>query len=211
MSGGEAAEAALPAAIDAEARQRLRRFVALLERWQATHNLIGRSTLRDVWQRHVADSAQLNDHAGAFEHWVDIGSGAGFPGLVVAILHADDRDKRFTLVEANAKKAAFLRAAARETGANVRVVADRIEAFARREPASADIVSARALAPLSAILALAVPLMRTNGRLILLKGQDFVHEADEASQSWSYDLIVSPSVVDSSGCVAVVQNPEAKR
>ncbi len=99
-------------------REDFERFVALLAAWQRTHNLVSGGTLKDVWTRHVADSLQLLDHAPGFGQWVDLGSGAGFPGLVVAIACKEQPERHFTLIESNNKKAAFLRAAIRETGAN---------------------------------------------------------------------------------------------
>jgi 16S rRNA (guanine527-N7)-methyltransferase len=191
-------------------RERLERFVALLGEWQGTYNLVSRGTLDEVWSRHVADSLQLLDHApGGSRHWVDLGSGAGFPGLVVAIASADDPERRFTLVESNRKKAAFLRAAIRESGARASVVADRIEVYAKAaEPA--DIVSARALAPLPALLELGAPCLRGDGVMLLLKGQDFVQELDAASKSWDFDVLDFPSATDPGGRVLAIRHLRPK-
>jgi 16S rRNA (guanine527-N7)-methyltransferase len=191
-------------------RADLTHFVALLGEWQRAHNLVARNALDNVWTRHVADSLQLVDHAPAgFRHWVDLGTGAGFPGLVVAIACEADRERRFTLVESNGKKAAFLRMAIRETGAAATVEARRIEACAPgAEPA--DVVSARALAPLPGLFRLAAPCLRTDGVMLLLKGQDFVHELEEASKSWDFDVIDSPSVTDPGGRVLAIRNLRQK-
>jgi len=186
---------------------RLRRFVALLQAWQRTHNLVSAATLQDVWRRHVEDSLQLLDYVpeGA-RTWVDLGSGGGFPGLVCAIA-LDGRGPAVTLVEANAKKCAFLRAAARETGAQARVVASRIEDFARREPASADILSARALAPLPALLALAQPLARPGATCLFLKGAETQDEIAAArAAGWTFDLAIHPSRTLSEGRVLVIRD-----
>lgn len=184
----------------------LERFVTLLLKWQRTHNLVSPATLPEIWTRHVADSLQLIEYAPAFREWVDLGSGAGFPGLIVAIASKARPERHFTLVESNLKKAAFLRAAIRETGANGDVAAERIEAFAGRIKGSADIVSARALAPLPKLLALAAPLLHAKSVLLLLKGEDFVREIDAASQSFAFDVLDYPSATDSGGRVLTIGN-----
>ncbi len=184
--------------------ERLERFAALLGEWQKTHNLVGPEALCHLWSRHIEDSLQLVGLAPQARRWVDLGSGAGFPGLVVAIARADDPDFSVTLVEANRKKAAFLRAAIRATGAPARVFAGRIENFAGGQADRIDVISARALAPFVDLCRLAFPLMQAETRLILLKGQDFVHEEQVAAKSWSYDLLTLPSVTDRSGRIVIV-------
>ena len=173
-------------------------YVDLLTRWQRTHNLVSRSTIPEVWTRHIADSLQLLDHAKSFRMWIDLGSGAGFPGLICAIACREDAGKRFVLIESNHKKAAFLRAAIRATGAPAEVRAERIES-APKGFSGADVVSARALAPLPQLLGLARPYLAENGVMLLLKGQDFAREVSEASKSWDFDVIDSPSRTDPRG------------
>jgi 16S rRNA (guanine527-N7)-methyltransferase len=186
-------------------------FVSLIQRWQRTHNLVGAATLHDLWSRHVADSLQLVSHAPAdFHTWVDLGSGAGFPGLVAAIACKADPARRFTLVESNAKKAAFLRAAIRETGAKACVAAERIEAHSQSMRGEADVVSARALAPLPRLFALAHPYLHEASVMLLLKGRDVAHEIESASADWSFDLESSPSVTDPEGRVIVVRRLRRK-
>jgi 16S rRNA (guanine527-N7)-methyltransferase len=185
-------------------------FVNLLHEWQQVHNLVSRATLDDLWNRHVADSMQLVDHAPDFREWVDLGSGAGFPGLIVAIAFKGHPGRRFTLVESNGKKAAFLRAAIRQTGVNARVVAERIEKHAETMRGHADVVSARALAPLPALCALAAPYMHSRSVLLLLKGRDFVHEVREAAKSWNLDVVDSPSATDPGGRVLAIRNLSPK-
>jgi 16S rRNA (guanine527-N7)-methyltransferase len=158
----------------------------------------------------VADSLQLLQHAPDFREWVDLGSGAGFPGLVVAIAAKQDMDRHFTLVESNLKKAAFLRAAIRETGANAVVVPERAEEHGRKMAGRGDIVSARAVAPMAALFGLAEPYMHATSVVLLLKGQDFVHEHEDASKSWSYDMVASPSATDSCGRVLAIRNLKPK-
>jgi 16S rRNA (guanine527-N7)-methyltransferase len=184
----------------------LERFVELLRHWQRTHNLVARSTLDDVWTRHVADSLQLCEYAPPeFREWVDLGSGAGFPGLVVAVALKEQLERHFTLVESNRKKAAFLRAAIRETGANASVAAERIETHARRMAGRADVVTARALAPLPELFVLAFPYLHPESVMLLLKGQDFVHELDAASKSWDFDVVSFESATDPGGRVLVIR------
>ena len=208
--GGTAGSAADPlAGLSASVRDDLERFVALLTAWQRAHNLVARGALADLWSRHVADSLQLLHHAPDFRHWVDLGSGAGFPGLIAAIACKARPECRFTLVEANAKKAAFLRAAIRETGANAKIAAERIETHAARS-GPADVVSARALAPLPALLDLGAPYMDEASVMLLLKGQDFVQELDEASKSWDFDVLDSPSATESSGRVLAIRHLRPK-
>lgn len=191
-------------------KERLERFVALLTEWQGAHNLVSRATLDEVWTRHVADSLQLLEHAPpSFRHWVDLGSGAGFPGLVVAIACADEPGHRFTLVESNRKKAAFLRAAVRESGAHASVFADRIEAYATAG-APGDVVSARALAPLPALFELGAPCLRADGVMLLLKGQDFVQELEVASKSWDFDVLDFSSATDPGGRVLAIRHLRPK-
>jgi len=178
----------------------------LLCQWQKTHNLVGPDALSTLWTRHIEDSLQLAGQAPQARHWIDLGSGAGFPGLIVAIARADEPNFNVTLVESNRKKAAFLGAAIRATGAPARVFAGRIEDFATEQTGPADVISARALAPFADLCRLAFPLMRRKTRLILLKGQDFVHEEQVAAKSWSYDLLTLPNVTDQSGRIITVTN-----
>ena len=194
--------------------ERLETFAALLCQWQTTHNLVGPEALGNLWSRHIEDSLQLADLAPDARHWVDLGSGAGFPGLIVAIARADEPKFRATLIESNQKKAAFLRTAIRATGAPAGIFAGRIETyiedFAAAQTDPADVISARALAPFADLCRLAFPLMRPETRLILLKGQDFVHEEQVASKSWSYDLLTLPSVTDQNGRIVTVTNLRPK-
>ncbi len=190
--------------------KKLETYAALLGEWQATHNLVGPGALDDLWGRHIEDSLQLAGMAPGAHRWVDLGSGAGFPGLVVAIARADDPDFCVTLVESNQKKSAFLRAAIRATGAPARVFAGRIESYKDEHKDPVQVISARAVAPFAQLCRLAFPLMGPDTRLILLKGQDFVHEEQVAAKSWEYDLLTSPSVTDPSGRIITVTNLRPK-
>lgn len=202
-----------PQTISAPLRTELSRFVALLTDWQRVHNLVGRGELNDIWARHIQDSLQLLSHAPDFNLWVDLGSGAGFPGLVVAIASRADTSKSFVLVESNHKKAAFLRTAARELGLKVQIAAERIEAHGSKIAGRADIVSARALAPLPILCSLAAPYLHPESTLLCLKGQDFQRELDEASLSWDFDVVSFQSETDSAGRILAIRHlsPKVRR
>lgn len=189
-------------AVSRETGDRLATYVALLEKWQRAENLVAPSTLPHIWRRHVADSAQLAALFPEAERWLDLGSGGGFPGMVIAILGAERPGTMVHLVESNRKKCAFLRAAARATRAPASVHEGRIETVLAGWSAPVDRVSARALAPLRALLDLAAPLMV--GRDIpaaFHKGQDFGREIAEATQSWAFDLVKHDSRVGDGGAI----------
>lgn len=205
-----AVEAILP--VPPAARERLAVYAALVTKWQKSQNLVAPSTLGRIWTRHIADSAQALAAAPAALRWVDIGSGAGFPGLVTAILLADTPGASVRLVESNSGKAAFLRTVARETGAPATVHAERIEAFTAGFHQPVDAVSARALAPLSDLARLVEPLARRAPELALVfhKGQDFASEVREATQSWAFDLVEHRSRIDPAGRILVLTRLRAR-
>lgn len=179
-------------------------YVDLLRRWQDVKNLVGPRTLDRVWTRHIADSAQLAPLAPTARRWVDIGSGAGFPGLVLAILLRDRADCEVHLVESNSRKCAFLRAVSRETGARAQVHAGRIEDILPRL-GKADVLTARALAPLADLLGLSKDLLRTGATGLFLKGQDLGAELTDAAKSWNIDYDIVPSVTDPQGRICIVR------
>jgi 16S rRNA (guanine527-N7)-methyltransferase len=185
-------------AVSRETVDRLVTYAALLNRWQKTINLVAPSTLSDVWHRHFADSAQLAGLApeGA-QHWLDLGSGAGFPGLVLAILAAEKGGSRHTLVESDTRKAAFLREVARETGVAVEILADRIE-LPRTAASVGEVncVTARALAPLPRLIPLVAPYFGVTTVGLFLKGRDFAAELEEAVRGWDLQSEEFPSVTD---------------
>jgi 16S rRNA (guanine527-N7)-methyltransferase len=187
--------------VSRETEGRLAAYVALLRKWQKAENLIAASTLPAVWRRHLADSAQLVALFPEARRWVDLGSGAGFPGLVVAILHADTDGAAVHLIESNRKKCAFLRAAIRETDVQAIVHEGRIDSVLATWSEPVDRVSARALAPLKELLALAAPLMEKGIPAAFHKGQDFVREISEATQSWAFDLVKHHSRVGDGGAI----------
>ena len=181
-------------AVSRETAERLDAFVDLLLTWQRTTNLIGPSTTAEIWTRHIADSLQLLHLAPAARHWADLGSGGGFPGMVIAC--ALQAPASVELVESNAKKAAFLREAARATGAPARVHTQRIEDFARAFQGHVDVVTARALAPLTTLLGYVAPFIEKGAQALLLKGQDVEAELTEAAKYWKIEADFVPSQTD---------------
>ena len=187
---------------------RLREFLELVERWNRRINLLSRADAADLWRRHVLDSAQLVPLAPPLARsWGDLGSGAGFPGLVCAAICADlGRPAEFTLVEADGRKAAFLREATRRLDLSVAIVETRIES-ARLTPH--DIVSARALAPLDRLLGYAHPLCHQGTRLIFPKGRQADSELTLARRDWHIRVVRSPSRTDPEG--TILQISELRR
>ena len=180
-----AALALIPVSRETEAR--LDRYLALLTEWQAKTNLVAPSTLPHLWTRHVADSLQLVSLVPTAKTWVDLGSGGGFPGIVLACVMAERPGARVHLVERNSKKAAFLREALRITSApgvvHLAEIGDTVDRFA--EPV--DCVTARALAPLNQLIGFAEPLVQKGAKALFLKGQDVEAELTEATRYWKIE------------------------
>lgn len=179
--------------VSRETEERLDRYVALLREWQAKTNLVAPSTLTSVWTRHIADSLQLLDLAPSGRTWIDLGSGGGFPGIVLACALADRSDAVVHLVERNAKKAAFLREALRVTGGRGVVHLSEIVNFVDSNPPIADYITARALAPLNVLLGLVAPLIGQGAKALFLKGQDVEAELTEATKYWNIRAKLHPS------------------
>lgn len=182
---------------------RLAIFATILEKWQARINLVGRSTLRDVWRRHLLDSAQLLPLIPVETRvLIDLGSGAGFPGLVLAI--ALGSQTQVHLVESDLKKCAFLREVNRVTDAGAEIHSCRIESL---EGIKAEVVTARALAPLTQLLGYAAPLIAPGGRALFLKGRTHAEELTEATKTWKMRHHLIPSLTDPTGAVISVEDP----
>ncbi|MFZ0098446.1 MAG: 16S rRNA (guanine(527)-N(7))-methyltransferase RsmG [Gemmobacter sp.] len=183
-------EGAVVAGIDVsrETLDRLEQFAALLIKWNPAINLVARSTIDDLWARHIVDSVQL---ARFLEHqpetWLDLGSGGGLPGLVLAIVSSEKSPgTRFDLVDSDQRKCTFLRQAARELGLeNVRVHSTRIEGL---QPMSADVVSARALSSLSVLCGYAAKHLTPGGFAVFPKGASFLDEVHEAKMKWRFHI-----------------------
>jgi 16S rRNA (guanine527-N7)-methyltransferase len=171
--------------VSRETEQRLDRYIDLLREWQAKTNLVAPSTLPTLWTRHISDSLQLLTLAPSARMWVDLGSGGGFPGIVLACALAERQGSMVHLVERNAKKAAFLREALRVTNSQGTVHLSDIEDSVDRIKDAVDCVTARAVAPLHQLIGFAEPLVKRGARVLFLKGQDVEAELTEATKYWN--------------------------
>lgn len=196
-----------------ETIHRLEVYAELLADWQTRHNLVSSKTIPELWQRHFADSAQLLALAPGAKTWLDLGSGAGFPGMVVAILAANQGTLRMHLVESTAKKCAFLAHVAQMTDTAVDIHCNRIEELAHGESKlTPDVISARALAPLPKLLELAAPFFRSGTRGLFLKGRDAEREIEAARAHWHFTSRLHPSLTASdSSIVEVTELSKAKK
>jgi 16S rRNA (guanine527-N7)-methyltransferase len=198
--------------VSRETAERLDRFVALLLAWQRTTNLIAEPTIPCLWTRHIADSLQLIDLAPTARVWIDVGSGGGFPGLVIACALHHEKGAAIHLVESNAKKAAFLREVQRELELPAKVHPERAEAFTPKFTAVADVICARALSPLKPLLDLCFPLFQQTGAMGLFpKGRSAQVELASVSKFWKMRAKVVPSRTDPSGRIIVIQPLEQSR
>jgi 16S rRNA (guanine527-N7)-methyltransferase len=204
----EAALALVP--VSRETLDRLDRFVASLLTWEERINLIAPTTIPEVWTRHVADSLQLLPLAPAARRWLDLGSGGGFPGVVIACGLAGVPGARVHLVESNGKKAAFLREAVRATGAPAIVHQARIEQMGTKLDEKIEIVTARAVAPLNDLLGLAEPWMKKGAQALFPKGQDVGAELTEAAKYWSIQAALVPSKTDRNARIVQVERAERR-
>src|SRR6187200_2737090 len=173
--------------VSRETEARLDRYVALLLEWQIKTNLVAPSTLPNLWTRHISDSLQLLSLAPSAKTWVDLGSGGGFPGVVLACALAETPGANVHLVERNAKKAAFLREAVRITSAAATVHLAGIGDIVDRIGGRVDCVTARALAPLHQLVGYAEPFVRDGAKALFLKGQDVEAELTEATKYWNIE------------------------
>jgi len=190
--------------VSRETIERFDLYVGLLQRWQRIKNLVGPGTMSTLWTRHVADSTQLTRFAPEARIWVDIGSGAGFPGLVIAILLMDRPGFHMHLVESNGRKVAFLREVVRALTLPVTVHDCRIEAASLVLPDQIDCLTARALAPLKALLEMQAKLTKNPCIGLFLKGQDVDAELTEAAKYWNIQAKIHQSVTDPSGHIVEV-------
>lgn len=206
--------------VSRETIARLDRFVELLLAWQPKINLISPSTIPSLWTRHVADSLQLLQLAefllpsdkrgregpkrGKGSVWLDLGSGAGFPGIVIACALAEVPGTRVHLVESNMKKAAFLREAVRETKVPAIVHAARIETIASTLGGPVDYVTARALAPLPKLIEMIAPFVERGAKALLPKGQDLDTELTEATKIWNIEADIVPSKTSETGRILIL-------
>lgn len=192
--------------VSRETTERLDRFVALLLEWQARINLIAPSTIPEIWTRHIADSLQLLHIIPGAKVWVDFGSGGGFPAIPVACALAETPGTQVHLVESNGKKAAFLREVARVLKLPAKIHQVRAENFGESWQGAADIVMARALAPLKTLCDQAFPLISKGAVGLFLKGQDVDAELTEAAKYWTLEASKVPSKTSPTGCIVVIRS-----
>ena len=204
------AVALAPQSVSRETWSRLDRLVTLVVERQRQMNIIAPSTIPQIWTRHVADSLQLLPLAPGALRWVDLGSGAGFPGLAIACALAGTPGAEVHLVESTQKKAAFLSEATRELGLPVVVHPIRIEDFAAKNQIRFDVVTARALAPLPKLLGYAIPLLKTGTVGLFPKGQDVEAELTEASKYWNIQAELVPSTTDPRGRIVVLHRAKKR-
>jgi 16S rRNA (guanine527-N7)-methyltransferase len=182
----------------------LQAFEAEVKRWNPTVNLVSRSSLDSLWLRHIDDSAQIFRACPSdASNWVDLGSGGGFPGLVIAILARELQPSlKVTLVESDQRKATFLRQTAQKLGLPVEILSKRAESL---PPQMADVVSARALAALSDLLELANLHLKTEGVAVFPKGARHAEEVVEARRAWTFDLQSMPSASDPDAAILIIR------
>ena len=190
---------------------KLERYAELLRQWQGAVNLVAAASLDDVWRRHFADSAQLLALAPDAKSWLDLGSGAGFPGMVIAILLSDQPGVRIELIEAQERKCAFLAEVARATATAVEIHQVRVEsARIPNKVAPPDIVTARALAPLDRLLELAAPWFGPKTRGLFLKGEQALQEIEEAQRRWTFHVKLAKSQTDKNGRILEIRAPQLR-
>ena len=206
LSDKAAALALTPVSRETEAR--LDRYVDLLVQWQAKTNLVAPSTLPNLWTRHISDSLQLLSITPMAKRWADLGSGGGFPGVVIACAVAGIPGAKVFLVERNAKKAAFLREALRVTGGPGEVIladiGDSVDRFGDR----VDCVTARAVAPLHQLIGFAEPMLKRGAKALFLQGQDVDAEVTEATKDWKLSPRLHPSLTGGQGWIVELDSVE---
>ncbi|WP_245749666.1 16S rRNA (guanine(527)-N(7))-methyltransferase RsmG [Palleronia marisminoris] len=188
--------------VSRETSAQLERLENLIGLWNPKINLVSKRTIEDLRTRHIADSIQVVEAAGHCETWADLGSGGGFPGIVVAICRPGTE---VVLVEADQRKAVFLRRVVGELGLNAKVVSSRIEDI---EPLHADVISARALAPLEKLIPLALRHGRPDTRYVFPKGARFREEIATARRKWRFEIDVRPSRIDKEAAILIMERIE---
>lgn len=210
ISAADKAAALALTPVSRETEARLDRYVELLTEWQAKTNLVAPSTLPTLWTRHISDSLQLMALAPTARIWADLGSGGGFPGVVLACALAETSGAMVHLVERNAKKAAFLREALRITNAPGTVHPADIVDTVDRLSGPVDCVTARAVAPLHQLIGFAEPLVRRGAKALFLKGQDVEAELTEATRYWNIEPNLHSSRTGGNGWVVELDRIERR-
>ena len=189
--------------VSRETFAKLESFARLVEKWTPKINLVSKPSVPNLWERHIVDSVQLFTMAPETGSWVDIGSGGGFPGIVISILSSEQGDSHtLTLIESDHRKGAFLRTAIRELGLKATVISDRIENVPSLE---ADIVSARALADLTTLLGYADMHLKSDGTALFPKGESWRKEHEDAQGVWSYESEPIKSLTNPSAAVLKIK------
>lgn len=190
--------------VSRETIARLERFEEILLKWNPKINLVSKASLENLWHRHIVDSVQVfTSVKDPGDSWVDIGSGGGFPGIVVAIMAAEYFPKtKVTLIESDQRKSAFLRTAARECGVPVTVLSQRIE---QATPQNAHILSARALAELDTLLEFSEQHLAKDGLAVFPKGANWKKEVDKAAERWSFDVEPITSLTETEAVILKIK------
>jgi 16S rRNA (guanine527-N7)-methyltransferase len=184
--------------VSRETYERLIAYCHQIEKWNKTINLVSKSSVDQIWQRHLLDSAQIYRFGAPTGVWLDIGSGGGLPGVVMSIMGAD-----VVLVESDQRKSTFLRETARVLGLNLRVVNDRVESIS---PMGAKTLSARAVAPLTTLLDYAKYHLDDSGVAVFSKGKSAAEEINEARKSWRFDCEINKSLTDPLASILVIKD-----
>ncbi len=190
--------------VSRETIARLEQYAEMLRKWNSTINLVSKASIQDLWQRHIIDSAQIFELApDNTPHWADLGSGGGFPGLVIAIMAMESGSPaKITLVESDLRKSTFLRNVIRELGLKATVINDRIEKI---PPLKAEILSARALAPLSTLLDFADLHLAPRGTAFFMKGENWQMELKDAQSKWRFQHQLATSTTESGSVIFKIQ------
>ncbi|MDI6027493.1 16S rRNA (guanine(527)-N(7))-methyltransferase RsmG [Corticibacterium sp. UT-5YL-CI-8] len=191
--------------VSRETYERLTLFKLSFLKWASRINLISPSTFPEVWQRHILDSGQIFPLAGSATRWLDLGSGGGFPGLILALLLCDREDARIDLVESNRKKCGFLQAMIGEFDLPALVHPLRIE-DAFEKVAEPEVITARALAPLPHLLDLASPWLTEGATAFFHKGRDYRAELAESAHQWRFDLVEHASRIDADSVILEIRS-----
>lgn len=192
-----------PEDVSRETRERLELFCQVIEKWNTKINLVSKASMEHLWDRHILDSMQILSSTDRRGKWVDLGSGGGFPGIVVAILLAEEQtDNDVVLIESDQRKAAFLRTAVRETGVRCTVISERIE---NTVPQEADVLSARALTDLSGLLIHAERHLKSDGVAVFPKGVRWEKEVEAARRQWSFQLTPVKSRTESGAAILKIE------
>lgn len=195
-------EFARQTAVSRETLEKLKRYQALLEKWQAKINLVSATTLPEIWERHFLDSWQILPHLGAAKTLADLGSGAGFPGLVIAACRPEIE---IHTVDSDTRKIAFQIDVARELDLKIKFHSVRAESLAGK--LQVDVVAARALAPLTQLLAWAAPLLAPGGLCTFLKGATYESELTQAKSAWHMGVDIVPSRAETGAALLLIREP----